>query len=268
MNKNKLFSRFFVLGMAVASQIGQAAAPATMSTEDIGKCMRTNVFERGSVRDFQIKATDREGRSKTLQFKAFWKPTKTDDDIRITLQVMEPDNLAGTAYLILDKGGDEQLFIYLPALERVRQIAGAEISQKLWGSDLTIADVKQIQGLMLEGQVKRLADQSVGGRTVYMLETTTDMAQSGYRLVRSYIDQESCILVKAELYTDGEKPHKVLEADMSSLMKIDPWWVVLGYRMTDHRSGGHTDLQLSDIFIQERLPESLFTLEGFHVDRE
>ena len=268
MNINKLFLGLLVFGMVVTSQTGQAVAPAAMSVENIGKCMRTNVFERGSVRDFQIKATDREGKSKTLKFKAFWKPTKTDDDVRITLQVMEPDNVAGTAYLILDKGEEEQLYIYLPALKRVRQIAGGEISQKLWGTDLTIADIKQIQGLLLEGQVQRLADQDVGGRTVYVLETATDMAQSGYRLVRSYIDQESCMLVKAEFFTDGEKPHKVLNADMSTLMEIDPWWVVLGYRMTDHRDGGHTDLLLSDIFIQERLPESLFTLEGFHVDRE
>lgn len=264
----KIFLGFFILGLATTSQAAQSADQASKSIEDISACMRVNVFDRGAVRDFQIKAVDREGKSKTTKFKVFWKPAKTDDNVRITLQVMEPENLAGTAYLLMGSAEDDQLYLYLPALRKVRRVVGGEASQKLWGSDLTFADIKQIQGLLLDGKVQRLADQQIAGRPVYILETTTSAEQTGYSLVRSYVDQESCVLLKAELFADGEKPQKVVEADVSTLMEIDPWWLVRGYRVTDNRAGTHTEIALSDIFIQERLPKSLFTPEGFHVDRD
>jgi hypothetical protein len=230
--------------------------------------MRTNLFDRGAIRDFQIKAVDREGKSKTLKFKAFWKPAKADDKVRITLQVMEPKNLAGTAYLLTRSEEEEQLHLYLPALKKVRRVAGGEISQKLWGSDLTFADIKQIQGLLLDGEVQRLADKKIAGRPIYLLETATDVDQTGYHRVRSYVDQESCMLLKAELFSDGEEPQKVMEADISTLMEIDPWWVVLGYRMTDNHAGTHTEVALSNIYIEERLPKSLFTPKGFYIEHE
>ena len=266
MDIKKLFLGLFIFGLATTSQSAQSADPAGMSIEDISACMRVNVFDRGSVRDFQIKAVDREGKSKKIKFKVFWRPAKTDDNVRITLQVMEPKTLAGTAYLLIRSAEEEQLHLYLPALRKVRQVSGGEASQKLWGSDLTFADIKQIQGLLLDGNVQRLADQQIAGRPVYLLETTTKVEQTGYRMVRSYVDQESCMLLKAELFAENENPTKVLEADVSTLMKIDPWWVVLGYRMTDSRAGTHTEIELSDIFIQERLRKSLFTPDGFYID--
>ena len=265
--KNSLLG-FVILGLAATSQAAPVADPASRSIEDISACMRVNVFDRGAVRDFQIKTADREGKSKTLKFKVFWKPDKNSDNVRITLQVIQPENVAGTAYLLIREAEEEQLYLYLPALDKVRRVVGGEISQKLWGSDLAFADIKQVQGLLLEGEVQKRADQQVSERPVHVLETTTNMEQTGYRLVRSYVDQESCMLLKAELFSDGKDPHKVLEADLSTLMEIDPWWVVLGYRMTDNRAGTHTELLLSDIYIEERLPKSLFTPDGFHINKD
>lgn len=258
------FSGFILLGFLTTANQTLAADPSNMSIDDISACMRTNVFNRGSLRDFQITAVDREGKSKSLKMKVFWKPGKTTNNTRITLQVIEPDSLKGTAYLLEDTAEGEQLHLYLPAIRRVKSITGSEMTQKLWGSDFTSADIKQVQGLLLEGDIKRLGDTEIDGRPAYLLETKTNKKQTGYRMVRSYVDQQSCLLLKTELFSEGFSPHKVLQADISTMLEIDPWWLILGYRMTDNRAGTYTDLALSDIFIQERLPESLFTQEGFY----
>jgi len=268
MDIKKILLGFFVLGLATTTQSAQVADPASRSIEDISACMRVNVFDRGAVRDFQIKTTDREGKSKTLKFKVFWKPDKSSDNVRITMQVIQPENLAGTAYLLIREAEEEQLYLYLPALGKVRQVVGGEIFQRLWGSDLTFADIKQIQGLLLDGEVQKRADQQVSDRPVHLLETITNAEQTGYRLVRSYVDEESCMLLKAELFSDSKNPHKILEADISTLMEIDPWWVILGYRMTDNRAGTYTEILLSDIYIEERLPKALFTPDGFYINKD
>jgi len=239
-----------------------------MTIKDIAKCMRVNVFERGAIRDFQIKAYDREGKSSKLKFKAFWKPSKDQQEIRLTLQVLEPKSLQGTAYLVTKNAQQHKLYLYLPALKRVRTINGGEASQKLWGSDFTIADIEQIQGLLIDGESRRLNDQTLLDRPVYVIETQTNDNQNGYTKVRSYIDQQSCLIFKAELFSTGDQPHKVLTADTSTLLEIDPWWLVHGYRMQDVQNGTRTELWMSDIFIQERLPETLFTPQGFFIEQE
>lgn len=257
-----------ILGLASMTSIAQAADPAGMTVADISACMRANVWERGSLRDFQIAATDREGKTNTIKSKVFWKPAKDSSDERVTLQVIEPETLAGTSYLLVSDGQVDTLYLYLPALQRVQPVASNEMSQKLWGSDFTLADVKQVQGLLLDGEAKRITDAVVADRPAYLIETTTNMEQTGYRKVMTYVDQESCTLSKTELFSDGDTPHKVLEADFSTLLEVEPYWMMLGYRMTDHRSGTHTDLKLSDIYILEKLPETLFTPDGFYTLQE
>lgn len=264
----KALQRVAILGLASMASIAQAADPAGMSVTDISTCMRANVWDRGSLRDFQIASTDREGKTSTIKSKVFWKPAKDNPDERITLQVVEPETIAGTSYLLVTDGQADTLYLYLPALQRVQPVASNEMSQKLWGSDFTLADVKQVQGLLLDGEAKRLADTSVANRPAYLIETTTNMEQTGYRKVLTYVDQESCTLTKTELFSDSDTPHKILEADISTLLEVEPYWMMLGYRMTDHRSGTHTDLKLSDIYILERLPEALFTPDGFYTQQE
>ena len=269
MSTKQAWQGMIILGLAIsASQFVYAADPAVMSVPDIATCMRANVVDRGSLRDFQITATDREGKTNTVKVKLFWKPAKDSPDERMTLQVIEPESLAGTAYLLVANSETELIYLYLPAIQRVQPVVGSEMSQKLWGSDFSFADVKQVQGLLLDGEAQRLADGVVTERPVYVVETKTDMEQTGYRMVRTYVDQESCSMLKTELFSDGDAPHKVLEADISTLMQVEPYWLILGYRMTDQRAGTHTDLKLSDVYLLERLPEALFTPDGFYTNLE
>lgn len=262
------FTVFLSLILILVISFAQAALPANMTVKDIADCMRVNVFERGAIRDFQIRAYDREGKSSKLKFKAFWKPSKNKQEIRLTLQVLEPKSLRGTAYLATRKPQQDKLYLYLPELKRVRIINGGETSQKLWGSDFTIADIEQIQGLLVNGKSQRLTDQTLEDRPVYVIETLTNGSQNTYTKVVSYIDQQSCLIFKAELFSGSTQPQKVLTADASTLLDIDPWWLVQGYRMKDLQNGTRTDLWLSNIYIQERLPESLFTPQGFFVEQE
>lgn len=268
MKRTKTVLALIVIGLVQAGSPARAADTTGWGVQEIGDCMRENLFERGSVRDFQIRSVDPEGRSKQVKFKAFWRPVDRGDGARITLQLVEPENLRGTSYLLVRNDNEEELYVYLPALQRVTRVDGGDASRKLWGTDLTLADVRQIQGLLVEGDAKRLADARVADRPVYLLETLTDPEESGYRRVVSHVDQESCILLKAEMFSNDGEPEKVVEADLSTLMNFDPWWVVLGYRVTDNRAGTYTEVALSNLFIEETLPDSLFTPEGFHVDRK
>jgi hypothetical protein len=78
------------------------------------------------------------------------------------------------------------------------------------------------------------------------------------------VDQATCTLLKSELFAKVGGPRKILEGDLSTLLSVDPWWLILGYSMTDLRAGTRTELRLSDLYLLERLPEALFDPASFH----
>lgn len=124
----------------------------------------------------------------------------------------------------------------------------SERSSAVFGTDFSFADIEQIQTLGIGGVVERRADGRALGRDAFVLEVKTAGAQgAGYTF-----------------YAGKDEPVKVLEADPSTLISIDPWWLVLGYTMENVQAETRTELSLSDVFLLETLPEGLFDPERFH----
>ena len=237
--------------------------PAKMAADDIRTCLRSNFVRRGSLRDLQLKATDRDGQAHELKMKLFWKPAKSGL-ARMNLRVLEPKELHGSSYLLLERDKGQDVYFFLPANQTVLKVTGNEMARPLWGTDFSYSEIKQVQGLLEEGATKRLGDAIVSERPSFVLETTTKAETTGYRKVLSYIDQASCTLLKSEFFGKGEQPRKVLVADVSTLTKIDTYWLVLGYSMRNIAEGSHTELSMSDLYLLESKSEKLFDPERFY----
>jgi hypothetical protein len=146
----------------------------------------------------------------------------------------------------------------------VLKVTGNEMTRPLWGTDFSYTEIKQVQGLLLDGTTRRIADGTVEGRPSFVLETATRQDATGYRKVVSYVDQASCTLTKSEFYAKAAKPKKVLEADLSTLTKVDIYWIVLGYKMTNLAEGSHTDLTMGDVYLLEKNSEKMFDPDQFY----
>lgn len=257
----------FTLGLALATGALGAfgAAPADKSAwtvAQINDCAAKNLVNKGALRDLTVVPTDREGKSRTLKMRFFWKPTPRGEP-RVTLSLREPAAIAGSAYLLTVKGGQEDVHFYFPGADRALQITGKNMSEPLWGTDVSYGEIKQVLGLVATQKAERKPDATISGRKAFVLETGTS-ADDGYSKVLSYIDQTACVLLKAEFFEKGDKPRKALEADVSSILSADTYWLVLGYTMNDLRQGTRTVLTLSDFSILERLPERLFDPKRFY----
>lgn len=237
------------------------AAPPKAAVEDIRACMSNNFVDRGSLRDIGLQTTDREGKISQLKMRLFWKPSK-DGDARLNLRVLEPEDLKGSSYLMVESTAGEALYYYLPASDKVQKLSGGDASRPLWGTDFSYGELKQVQGLLATGVTVRKPDQKLGERPVFVLETAT-AGDANYQKVTSYVDRASCVLLKSEFVAKNGKPRKVLEADVSTLTSIDIYWFVLGYTMKDLKQNTQTKLTLSDIYLLERKGEKLFDPENF-----
>ena len=238
------------------------ARPVPESVKEIRACMSDNLVKRGALRDLQLGIFDKEGKVRDLTMKLYWKPSKTKGS-RVHLRILKPEVMLGSSYLMLQEGRNEEVYFYLPGADRALRITGQNMSEPLWGTDFSYGEIKQVLGLLVTGETQRLADAAVQGRNAYVLETKTSLEETGYRRAVNYVDRASCVLLKSEFIASADKPRKVLEGDLSTLLEADRYWTMLGYKMSDLQRGTYTTLTLSDLSIDERLSEKLFDPKEF-----
>lgn len=258
-----------VVGAALVAISGFAAAKApavapgaAATVEQIAACMNKNLVSRGALRDLSLVPTDREGKSRTLKLRFFWSPTKAGEP-RINLQLVEPLALQGSSYLMLVKGNSEHVYFHMPGADKALHVTGKNMSEPLWGTDVSYAEIKQVLGLLASGKSQLRADATVAGRKTWVLETAAKADESGYQKVVSYVDQQACVLLKSEFFAKPDKPRKILEADASSLLSAADYWLVLDYTMRDLREGTQTAIKMSDFTLLEKMPERLFDPKRF-----
>jgi hypothetical protein len=128
----------------------EKADPKKMGVDDIRACIRGNFAERGSLRDLLVKATDREGSTHELKMKLDWKPGK-DGKARKNLKVLEPKDLRGSSYLLLEQDKGDEVYFFLPANKTVLKVTGNEMARPLWGTDFSYTEIRQVQGLLFDG---------------------------------------------------------------------------------------------------------------------
>lgn len=237
-------------------------APAQMTVADVRSCMRKNLVDRAALRDLKLNAIDREGNPHPFQLRLYWKPSKAGEP-RMNLRVVAPAELAGSSYLLLGKKSGEEVYVYLAANKKTQKINGQDMNRPLWGTDFTYSEIKQVQGILDEGRIERKADGTVGKHATFVLETSTEPEMTGYQKIINYVDQQSCTLLKSEFFGKDGKRRKLLEADLTSLLQVDTYWIVLNYAMSDEKQGTKTELSLSDLTLLEGSPEWLFNPERF-----
>ncbi len=256
--------RIGLLSLAIA---GSGLAPAAQSAQevrDIQACMAKNLVSRGALRELTLQSDD--GAKVTVN--VYWRTTDSQTS-SVNLRVKAPEDLAGSSYLSTRGAAGDALYVYLPELGKATRLSGPASSQPLWGTDFTHQDLLRAQGVLGGEQAVRKPDGEAGGRPAYVLQSPIDEADSRYAMLLSYIDKQSCTLLKAEYYSySGTTPAKILQADTSLLFDIETdektVWMVLGYTVRDLERDSSSRLSLSEISLLEDLPPQAFQPDSFY----
>ncbi len=183
---------------------------------------------------------------------------ETDSAERSLLRFLAPADVAGTAFLTIDRsaGSDEQ-FLYLPDLGSTRRIAGSNQSEPFMGSDFSYAD---LGGRTVNEWTYELLDQEeVRGHKVWRVIATPkseDVRQEyGYARSLLYIRPDIDMVVRAiHETTDGKRKY----LDVRDIRKVDGIRVAheLEMRTAEDGSVVHaTLLKLSDVAINPGLAD-------------
>lgn len=235
-----------------------AGAPTAQS---VMACMRANIPKTLTVKDVQLDASDATGSTRSMRGRLY--ATREDDKLRAVIRIAAPADLAGAAYLLRERDNGDEMYVYIPALSKVRRVSGAAADGSLWGTDLSFSDVKQLGNAFGGSDPKIGKDEVLGGRTVHVL-SVMPAAADGARFTRllAWVDAKSCVALRVDFY-EGQAVRKRLEA--SDLRQDGTYWYASQLQMSDLKQGSKTRLKVLDIRADKSLPGRLFNPATFYI---
>lgn len=174
------------------------------------------------------------------------------------LRFLDPEDIAGTGLLSFDNAdGSNEQWLYLPALDRVRRIAGDRQGGRFVGSDLYYEDLHERKPSL--DRHKLLGKDMVNGVACELLESVPlDADSSVYRKRVSCIDRTTSLALRVDYFEKDEAtPSK--RWLMLAKKKHGNYWTVTDSRITDLLSGHETRMIVLDAIYDRGLPAKLFT---------
>ncbi|MDH7599128.1 MAG: outer membrane lipoprotein-sorting protein [Sedimentisphaerales bacterium] len=158
---------------------------------------------------------------------------------------LEPPDIKDTALLTHEhpKAEDDQ-WLYMPALRRVKRISAANKASSFVGSEFSYED---IGGQQLEKYSYRYLDQEVlDGNDCFVIERRPlDLRNSGYSREKVWIDRSEYRIWKVEYYDRKGSLLKTLTIGGYRLYK-DRFWRPDVMEMVNHQTGKSTRLVWSE----------------------
>lgn len=251
--------------LALATMPARAADPAVdkPAVDKVMACMRANIPQTVRIQDFQITSYDRNNGQRMLKGKLYGKNDK--GLVRSMVKIMAPADLANAAYLVREGKEKDEMYVFLPALNRTRRITGASADGPLFGTDLSYADIKQVQNAFSGGAVKLEAPDTLEARPMYVLSLVPRAdAQSRYNLIKGWVDQKTCVALKLEFY-EGAAPRKRLLSSAASLKQSGTRWYVSDAEMRDLKGGTRTTLKITGVTNDASISDTYFGATTFYV---
>ena len=173
----------------------------------------------------------------------------------------QPSDIRGVGLLTKDYPGDENdQWLYLPALDRVRRVSSGRKGGRFVGSDLFFEDLRDREvdmdhhTLQGEGKIGKLVCK-------ILVSIPVDSDNSVYSKRVSWVHPGTLIPLRIDLYQEhSDKPIKRLE--VKRLRRIQGFWTVLDSTMTDLDSGHVTRITQTKVKYNQGIPDRLFTSQA------
>ena len=217
---------------------------------------------RDSRAEMQMRLYDRRGRvrERTMVLQTLRASGSTGD--RTLVRFEYPNDIKRTAFLVWDHEEEEdERFLFLPALGRVRRIAGDEKQESFVGSDLSYED---IGGRDVADYTYAFADEDAlwtapdgSVHEAWLLESRARDPNASFPRSTSLIRKDNFVMVHAELLNQRNERAKVF--DVTRLEQVDGIWTTLSLVVTNERDRTRTELETISIRYNIGLTEEDFS---------
>jgi outer membrane lipoprotein-sorting protein len=163
----------------------------------------------------------------------------------------------GTKFLRIDK----TMWMYLPAAEKVIQISGHMLRQSMMGSDFSYEDALERSKRLIDYyQCELLGTENLKDSTCYLIELLPKLKEVTYYRRKVWLDQQTYLPLREELYAKSGKLLKVME--VIKVEKIGKRYYPTHIVMEDKlKKGSKTEFVISNLRLDTQLPDDMFSLQ-------
>lgn len=250
------------LSVALVLAILPCAAVAA-DVDKVLECMRANIPSTVRIQTVEIAAYDRSGGERVLRGKIYG--TREDGRVRVNTRIEAPPDLAGAAYLVREGDAGDEMYMFLPALNKVRRITGAAMDGKLWGTDLSYNDVKQVQNAFAGGTTRLEGAAEIEKRPVQVVHFTPRAQDSArYEQLKAFVDRQTCVALRTEFY-EGGTLRKEITVQAKDLKQSGTHWYAAAALVKDLKDGTHTRLRVLGVTAGDKLAGRYFSPTQFYL---
>ena len=245
-----------------------AVAPAGNSTgtPDVEEIMRRN-FLVGKVVDSRgdvaMTLTNARGFRRERATVTITKLLPNGIDQKRLIRFRAPPEVRGTATLLIEHAdGDDNIWIYLPALRKVRRLVANNKKDSFVGTDFSYGDI--IGHRVEDWTYDLLGTEIVDGAETYVVEalprSDTVREHAGYSKRKLWVRRDNYVAIRGLYWDTGGALLKQLTA--SEVREIDPAngkWQALYLRMANQQTGHATVFRVSDLKVGIGLDDTLFS---------
>ena len=261
-----LMSSFILIFCFVCSI---AATAAELSALEVMQGVDDRYAGDSAIAEYTMVLIDRRDRRRVRNLRIYSKDFGRDSK---ALSYFEsPADIRGTSYLNFDwddPDRDDDSWLYLPSLQRVKRLATGDRSDSFLGSDFTYAD---INGFEIDWYDYRFITESemVDGQDCWVIEVTPKPEfrqraedETGYSKMQTWIRKDNFVQARGQVWE--LRGNRVKFFTSSEIEQIDGVWTVKRLQVVTTRNGRQEHasvLQLNDVQYNIDVPDEVFTTE-------
>jgi outer membrane lipoprotein-sorting protein len=216
-----------------------------------GNAIMRRVDERPRGADQRLRMTWRllqpSGAERVRELRSWWRDYRAPDGRLRSKRLIvfdAPADVKDTAFLVWSyrpADADDDRWIYLPALRKVRRVAGQDRGRSFAGTefnydDLGDREVDEDTHVLVRTEIE-------GERTLHVVESTPHDDDSPHARRLQWVDAETYTVPRIEYYDRHGRLEKVLEIEWQ---QIDGVWDWRRLEMANQRSGRRTVVEVED----------------------
>ena len=215
------------------------------------------------VRTMKITMTDKRDKSREQLTKTFRK--YYDGEKKSTIFYLEPANIRDTGFLTFDyytADKEDDQWLYLPELRRVRRISSSNRGGYYLGTDMTYEDMKLDTRLSTtDYNYTVVGTETIDGSNCYVLEGIPKAKkiadELGYGKFRAHVDTERLFQHKTEMWDVNGNPLKTIS--WQDWIEVNGVWVVQKMVAVNTKTEHSTTFEFTEIDVESEIDDDMFT---------
>lgn len=261
---------FYISLLATAANGMASASAADLSARDI---MEKNFFvtKISTVKsDATMILTNDKGQTRERKSSTLSKLQKNGVDSNLLVKFHTPADIKGTGFLQLEhSSGDDDLWIYLPALNKSRRLVANNKKDSFVGSDFSYGDILLPKVDLYKHSLLRV--ETIDGHDCYVIESIprdeTVKRDNGYSKKITWVRKDNFLETRVQYFDLNGELLKIQTASQHKLVEADTQrWLALRREMLNRQTGHKTLITFDRVDAGAPIADEVFTTRA--IERE